>query len=177
MPPRRAPQPSKWQASANQQGPPICPSVECTKQKMGLICYLSEIFMHWDFIGWKYNWTLKLNWHRNIKRSQAKPNQPGMEWSQSWNAHCISYPRSRSMGPSVQNCYCFPWTFPILTDDLCLLSTQDKEARAHQIFWKIKSQSFEWDKVSLVCIPETWGRVSWIEIHPFDVSWNTSCRR
>ena len=107
---------------------------------MELICYLNEIFMHWDFIGWKYNWTLKLNWHQNIKRSQAKPNQPGMEWSQSWNAHCISYPRSRSMGPSVQNCYCFPWTFPILTDDSCLLSTRDKGTRAHQIFLKNENE-------------------------------------
>ena len=116
--------------------------MEYTEQEMELICYLNEMLIQWNYYWMDMNW-IEVKVEIELQ-SQAKPSWPEMKLKYIWNIDCISCPRSRSMGPSVLNWYCFLWTFPIPTDDSCLLSTRDRGTIAPN-FWTIKlKEKFGW---------------------------------
>ena len=145
MPPSRAPQTSRCQASASQQGPPICPSSD------GVHRAENGIDLLFEWIIYALKMILKGNviesWTRNWKiQSQAEPSQAGQTWNEVRFEILIV---SRAQDPEAWGRVCwtgtvFLWTFPIPTDDSCLLSTRDKEARARQIFWRMKSKKKFW---------------------------------
>ena len=136
-----------------------------------------ELFFRCKIMCWKIEWRCKdyWSWQGATKSSQAKTARQNKVRSEVLIV-------SRAQDPEAWGRVCRIGTvFPVHSQSSqmihvsCPLETKEQELT--RFFWKIKWRSFEWDKVSLVCIPETWGRVSWIEIHPFDVLWNISHKR
>ena len=129
--------------------------------------YIYALRFYWMKMQLNWNW----NWNKTMKPSQAKPNEVRFEMlmvsraqdPEAWGRVCRIVTVSLEHSQSLQ-----------MIHVSCPLETKEQELT--RFFWRMKMKKFWMNSSSPVCIPETWGRVSWIEIHPFDVSWNTSHR-